>query len=342
MKQSLTNIHLSWKALALSCVISASLASCDSWINDDEGDCRVQYRIGFRYTKNVLNTDAFGPQVTDVHLSVYDKSGRMVFHKQQKRTPTTENDFYIDLDLQPGTYDMIAWCGGESPVEDAVSFSLQGQDQGDTMKVSAASLPLESYDGVTVSDRDINRLYYGIKQNVEVPDTFGTVTLDPIYLTKDTNHITVALQSADSGDIDPDNIEFSLEGANAELGWDNIPIQGTMFSYRPWSTKKISATRAETGDGVIAEISTGRIMADIEQSLTVKRKDTGEIIFRIPMVKYLLLVRSNYEQMTSDQDYLDRFDDFSMVFFMQEGYKWISSHILINNWRIVPPQSEEL
>lgn len=342
MKQSFKHMNFPWKALVLSGLISVSLASCDSWINDDEGDCDVSYRIGFRYTKNVLNADAFGSQVTDVHLSVYDKAGNMVLHKQQSRGLTTENDFFMDLDLKPGTYDMIAWCEGKSVIEDAVSFSLQGQSYGDPMSASGAVLPLESSDGISISDKDINRLYYGIRRNVEVPDTFGTVALDPIYLTKDTNHITVTLQNADGGEIDPENIEFSLEGQNSRLDWENALAGDTRFAYHPWSVKSIKASRAEAGDGVMAELTTGSILADVEQRLTVKRKDTGETIFRIPMVEYLLLVRSNYEQMTSDQDYLDRFDDFSMVFFMQEGYRWMSTHILINNWRVVPPQNEEL
>ena len=31
-----------------------------------------------------------------------------------------------------------------------------------------------------------------------------------------------------------------------------------------------------------------------------------------------------------------------MVFFMANGYTWIKSRILINGWRVVPPQTEEV
>ena len=83
-------------------------------------------------------------------------------------------------------------------------------------------------------------------------------------------------------------------------------------------------------------------MAGREQYLTVTDTESGDRILRVPLVEYLLLVRSMYEQATSDQDYLDRYDDFSLVFFVGDDLTWIKQRVLINGWRIVPPQNMEL
>lgn len=328
--------------------MAVSVSSCDSMIYDGPGDCSVHYMVSLRYTRNILNADAFGPQVTEISLALYDKDGNMALHKTEHREPTTENNFHMEVDVPPGTYDILAWCEGESPTAGAVSFMLSGQEPGSSLWRSGASLPLMQGEDGLYSGSDINRLYHGISRGVTFPASYGTVDIPPVSLTKDTNHITISLQNVDGSLIDPANLEFRLEAANSSLNWKNEIEGDTRFTYTPWAVATTTATtdsgtKADSGfpNGVRAEITTGRIMADREQALSVKRKDTGETIFRIPLVEYLLLVRGEYEQATSDQDYLDRFDDFSMVFFMQDGYTWVKSRILINGWRVVPPQNQE-
>lgn len=340
------------KGIFLSSIASLSmvLASCDSMIYDDQGDCSVHYRVSFRYTKNILNTDAFGSQVTQINVAIYDKNGKMVLHKTEERSLTPDNNYYMDVDILPGTYDILAWCEGKSAIPDATSFLLSGQSLQSTMTESGAQLTLSAGNGGQYSDKDINRLYYGFSRNVEFIDSYGVVNVEPVYLTKDTNHIIITLQNVDDSEIDPDNISFELSGQNSQLDWQNNLVGDEKFTYYPWSKKSISSTVEELSvrsdndipNGVIAELTTGRIMADVDQTLTIKRVDTGETIFSIPLVEYLLLVRSNYEQATSNQDYLDRYDDFTMVFFMQDGYNWVKSRILINGWRVVPPQNGSL
>lgn len=327
------------------------MTSCDSMIYDEQGDCSVHYKVSFRYTKNILNADAFGSQVTEVNLALYDQDGRMVLHKTEEREVSEENTYSMEVDVLPGRYDMIAWCEGQSNIPDAVSFTFSGQEQSASLTESAASLPLKSGDNELYSNSDINRLYYGFKQNVEFIDSYGTVNIDPIYLTKDTNHFTIILQDIDGNEIDPDNISFELRAENNHLDWQNKVTDGMSFIYQPWSITSFSFDSEEESDtravsnvanGVKTEMTTGRLIAGREQRLTVMRKDTGEKIFSIPLIEYLMLVRSEYEQVTSNQDYLDRFDDFSLVFFMQEGYTWVKTRVLINGFRRVPPQHEDL
>ena len=42
----------------------------------------------------------------------------------------------------------------------------------------------------------------------------------------------------------------------------------------------------------------------------------------------------------TDQEFLDREDDYVMTFFLDEDNQWINSYILIHSWRVVPSNIE--
>lgn len=331
--------------------LTACFSSCDSMFHDGEGDCAVHYRLSFRYTKNILNSDAFSSQVSAVNVAIYDKQGNMVYSKSDTRALSPENDYYLDVDVRPGTYDIIAWCEGESIVDDAISFELQGQSVGDRITASGAKLPMSGTSAQPVIDSDIKGLYYGSLTDVEFPNTYGTVDITPVQLVKDTNHITLQLQNMDGKPLDNTTFTFELEGANSSLDWQNKLTGNQAFNYNPWSveptyTLETSPTnaesRADVPSGIQADFTTGRIMAGVPQQLTVRNALTGELVLTFPLVKYLLLVRGKYDKATSDQDYLDRYDNYTLVFFLEKGFVWDKSHIYINGWRVVPPQDEHL
>lgn len=58
-------------------------------------------------------------------------------------------------------------------------------------------------------------------------------------------------------------------------------------------------------------------------------------MFNIPLVDYALLVKGNYNKDMTDQDYLDRQDEYSFVFFVDDSMNWLSASIFVNSWRVV-------
>lgn len=331
----------------------SALCSCDSAIYDDQGDCSVHYRIGLRYTKNILNADAFGSQVSDVSLFVYNTDGSLLLRKDVSRELTVENNFYIDLDIKPGKYNILAWCTGESIIPDATAFRIENPDG--PLTENSALLPLETGPQGPVSNRDIKRFYHGISTGVIFPDTYGIVNIDPVQLIRDTNHLSVLLQNLDGKNLDPAMFSFEIEAAHNRLDFRNTPFGNTPFVYTPWSIESSDASfdnednpskaggsigGGNTANGVLAELTLGRLMADREQRLIVRRTDNRQPIINIPLIKYLQLVKGKYEQATSPQDYLDRYDDFTLMFFIEEGFTWAKAKIYINGWRVVPPQDD--
>ncbi|WP_304643808.1 FimB/Mfa2 family fimbrial subunit, partial [uncultured Muribaculum sp.] len=89
--------------------------------------------------------------------------------------------------------------------------------------------------------------------------------------------------------------------------------------------------------------SPGRLIDTRTQRLVVRRNSDGEDIININLIQYLLMVKGEYNRQMSNQEYLDRNDNYSLMFFVDDNRNWyIAGGVYINGWRIVPPQDTEL
>lgn len=318
------------------------MSSC---IYEDLPECEANYILNIKYKKNVMDIDAFGSRISKICVCAYDKSGRLVKRLDYTRELSEENNYSIKLDLAPGTYDLIAWCEGLPISPDAVSFDFFGMNIGDIIDDNGVAIPLETSNLGLVSNRDITPLYYGVLENVDIKINEEPEFLPPLYLTKDTNHLTIMLSNIDGEPIDLNILQFEISAKTNRLDRFNNPQGDFPFTFTPWQLKGLNNTKYqstlradESANGAIADFTLGRLMIGQEQTLTVKRKDTGAEILSLPLIETLMKIRNNYVTATSDQDYLDRVDDYSLVFFIGEGYTWIKTRIIINGWRVVPPQ----
>ena len=95
---------------------------------------------------------------------------------------------------------------------------------------------------------------------------------------------------------------------------------------------------AENGTGfLVAELSTSRLMADHNPLLTVTDKETGNVVFSLPLVKYFLMMKSDRYSRMDNQEYLDREDEYAVMVFLEnkDDEGWLAAEIVINGWRIV-------
>ena len=60
----------------------------------------------------------------------------------------------------------------------------------------------------------------------------------------------------------------------------------------------------------------------------------------IPVIDYCLLVKGHYDRAMTDQEYLDRQDEYSMVFFLDANNRWLAQQIYINSWRVILNNTE--
>lgn len=330
--------------------LMATLASCDSVFYDDEGDCSITYRVKLTYTKNMKDADAFASEVTDVALYAIATNGSIAWSTKKTAAELSANDNFIEVDVTPGHYDLVAWCGGKSREEDAASWTLAGGDSSSNRSDLACSLVTTTGNGgEAISEKDIHRLYHGTLENVEMPDHYGVYdyTLD---LTKDTNFVRVILQHADGETVNKDWFTFKITDTNSQLDHTNIPSSNDTVTYRPWSVTSAatelpdpenSTTKSRTitsVSSVIAEMTTSRLVTTNRPTLEVNCTEPGNehTVARLDLISYFLMIKGSANRHLSDQDFLDRQDDYTMMLILDDNNRWnIGLGLYINSWRIV-------
>lgn len=324
-----------------------TMCSCHA-VFDYEGSISPQYRVKFLDDVNLKFADAFDSEVQSLALCVYDENGYLVgtYTADAGQLSQATGDHSIDIsDLAPGAYHLVAWGG----VSDESSFKLPelsrdaSQLRDLTCRLERQSRTGEEYDLV---DTDINDLFHG-STDIVIPArenaSDGIHTFD-IHLTKNTNKVSIVLQQLNGEQMDADDFDFTIVADNGHINYDNSVMHDEKhFIYRAYSKTEVSAGIDNEGssttgvNAVVARHTINKLEAastDSSPKLEITRTDTGEKIVSIPLVDYVLMVRNNYPQIKTDQDYLDRQDEYNLVFFINDG-RWLDSVIYINSWRII-------
>lgn len=335
-----------------------TLPSCDSVIYDDEGDCNVTYRVKFRYDRNMKWADAFANEVKSVHLYAFDKSGVLVWQNTEKGEALAADGYAMTLDLPSGDYRLLAWCGLENEGGRDESFSVPAATIGKTrIEELQCSLRRGHDAGGAYCDEKLYPLFHGML-DVTLPDLTneGGEYTCTIPLTKDTNHVRIILQHLSGKDVNPEDFTFKIEEENGLMNYDNSLLPDEMITYRAYDTKSgtaglgiddypdINGSKAITPQSgtvtsvsvAIADLSVARLMEGRKTWLTVEKpgvEDWPRV--RIPLTDYALLVKDGYDREMTDQEYLDRQDEYTLTFFLDEDHYWVSSTVIINSWKVV-------
>ena len=333
--QLFRRILLAWSVVAT--MLGAT--SCESGlIFEGEGDCGVYYRIRFKYDYNIKFADAFAHEVNSIALYVFDENDILVqeFATTDKAALASGN-FEIPLELLPGRYTLLAWGGlMEEESFDLLPTAVKGMTTLQEMQVKMHRQH-DAQGNATVGE-DLLPLFHGTMP-LEVVNEPGTHT-KTLSLVKNTNNVRILLHEMSGHDVDADKFIFEIKDQNGLYDWDNTLLPDEQITYSPWHQSTGSAdmeaqTKAMTSVNVaLAELTIGRMQAGQSPVLNIKNRTTGEDVFRIPLADYALLVKGNYRKEMGDQEYLDRQDEYTMTFFLDEG-EWVSSVILINSWRVV-------
>ena len=333
--QLFRRILLAWSVVAT----MLGMASCESGlIFEGEGDCGVYYRIRFKYDYNIKFADAFAHEVNSIALYVFNEDDILVQEiATTDKAALASGTFEIPLELLPGQYTLLAWGGlMEEESFDLLPTAVVGLTTLQEMQVKMHRQHNDA--GEASVSEDLLPLYHGT-MTLNVIDYPGTYT-ETMSLMKNTNTIRILLHEMSGHDVDADKFIFEINDSNGLYDWDNTLLSDELITYSAWHQSTGSAdmedyTRAVTSVNVaLAELTIGRMRAGHSPVLHIKNRATGEDVFRIPLADYALLVKGNYRKEMGDQEYLDRQDEYTMTFFLDEG-EWVSSVIYINSWRVV-------
>ena len=335
-------------AMTLFTAISVSFfPSCEN-IFEDEGDCDPYYFLEFVFERNMLyndkyqiGADAFAAQVGSVEVFVFEPgTGNFVAHFSDEGDLLRQDGYRLPVDLAPGDYDIIAWCGLSGNNGDfSIPASVSNYSD---LKCRMARSVDES--GTVYSDKNLNAVFHG-RISHYFPDSPGEHTA-VIYLTKDTNYIQLALHHRHGGYIDPERFTVSIDDANGYLAHDNSLLEDDQIQYRPWSRRggvvdgySTKADDENNGGAAffVAELATSRLLSDHQAQIKVTDQLTGNVVFSIPLIKYILMMKSDRYSSMDDQEYLDREDEYNIMVFLEnlDDKGWLNAQIVINGWHIV-------
>ena len=331
-------------------LLTIGMTSCGNMIFDDEGDCSPNYYLQFVFDRNMLyndnfqiGADAFAAQVGSVDVYIFDaENGDFVARFSEAGAPLRERGYRLPVDLSPGDYDIIAWCGLDS--NEGHFVLSENVSHISDLKCRMARETDETH--AAYSNKCLNALFHG-KISHTFPDEEGD-HYATVYLTKDTNYIQLALHHK-SGELDPDRFIVTMEDTNGYLDYDNSLIEDVAIQYRPWIQRGgvvdmndyLSTRAAEDGTGFfVAELATSRLMADHNPTLKVTDTETGNVVFSLPLVKYILMMKSDRHSRMESQEYLDREDEYAVMVFLENSDNsdnggWYATEIVINGWHIV-------
>lgn len=351
----------------------ASLTSCDNAIYDDEGDCDVIYRLRFRYDMNMKFADAFSHEVKSVRLYAFDTDDKLVWQTEESGERLAQEGYDIILPLQPGDYKLMAWCGldnGESftvpqidlgDTRDPLQCRLNRTQHPEDGAVSTEDLHPLFHGTLEVNLReDINGGEYVYTMPLTKDTNVFRIVLQHLS-GKDieADDFTFKIEDNngwlhhDNSLLDDENITYhawSVYSGSAGVDAPEARLSEGLSVVRcPLSDENSENGKRETNNGTraitdvkvaVAELTVSRLVqrdwtVNPKPMLTIRKADDGELVARIPIIDYALLVKGNYNRDMSDQEYLDRQDEYNMTFFLDENNHWLSTTIIINSWRVV-------
>lgn len=304
-------------------------SACD-WIEDgDLPPC--EFRLHYVYDYNMKYADAFQHEVDEVTLFVCDQDGKYISQRTIEGTELKENN--ILLDLEPGTYQLLSWAGLDGNSYEIPQLTA-GQSTVEDIKVRT----LRESDGT--QPNELHPLWHSLDTITVSGTAHGEHT---IGLHKDTNKLRFVLQDVTGKSLNVEDFTFSIVADNGYMDYDNSLLPDPAITYLPYYTENAeiaadSAASVNSQTVAVAEMNTMRLMDGENYRLIVRHKNLQEDVLNVNINNYLLLCKMEGHDISA-QEYLDRQDEYSVVFFLtpvpaepEIGYKCFV--IQVQNWVI--------
>lgn len=304
-------------------VLVGTFSAC-SVMKDDRTDCPEECHIHFKYDYNMKFANAFANEVKQVALYVFDDKGRFVKLQTDEGAALKSDDYYMKLNVDPGKYHLVAWAGldGESFTAKTLTAGVSTLTD---LKVALNKVSQES-------NKDLHPLWHGEVKEITVT---GVYQEEVVSLVKDTHRIRVVLQQINGVPVDNKAFRFEITDDNSLMNYDNSLVPSGELTYRPYATGQNTVGDIQPITTAYAEMHTGRLMADSKSRLRIIDVLDNSVVIDIPLTAYLMLteMEGHKKDMTA-QEYLDRQDEYSLVFFLDDNLAWLKIQVIINGWTV--------
>ncbi len=237
------------------------------------------------------------------------------------------------MDVGAGKYGLLVWCG----TKDKGAFSIP--ESAVCRELTCTLNRKYDDEGKAYVDTDIDRLFHGYVEGQEFPNTAGTHYYS-VPLIKDTNMFRIVLQHISGDAVDKDKFSFEITDNNGKMDWNNSVMDDEQITYRAW--RVVHGEAGIITDGTVsmngalaAELTTTRLIKGHDTRLNIINNETGAYVLSIPLIDYALMVKGYYNESMDDQEYLDRQDEYNIVFFLDNSDRWLQSYVYVNSWKVV-------
>ena len=325
----------SWRAaLTVACMATLMLTSC---IHDDFGGCNPLQGIylNFKYDYNVKQADAFGSEVRNLHVYVFDADGKFVT-VQDTAASMFGSEYSMNIaGLDTGMYKIITMAYDRQVVPATDNFVLPTLVPGESTE-SDLHARLQYTGGE--SSTQFAALYSG-EQTIYLDGKFAFAT---VPLKKLTNSYRVILMPYTSGDESfvTNNFDIRIDGYATWLNWDGSLRQAGDITYRPYNEGMDIYEGAPDDPSPIDkaltfDLCSSRLFAQNAQHdsrLVITDRRSGQVVFNHSL-PWLLSLYGGSERLKdwSTQEYLDRQDHYTLMFFFDANYNFYA-RIKVNDW----------
>ena len=284
------------------------VAACDYIHDDTIAPC--EYTLRFVYDYNMKFADAFQNEVTKAALFICDQNGNFLQRRDIEGTELKANN--VVMDLEPGTYQLLTWAGldddsyewpeltpGTSTIEEIRVRARRGAD---------ATQPNE-----------LEPLWHALDTLVITGDHHEE---KEISLAKNTNKLRVVLQDTEGYSMRADDFTFEIVADNGYMDYDNTLLDDPAITYTPYYKENLPVAEGDSINGrpansyvVAAELNTMRLMAGENYRLIVRHDGWEDDVLNVNLNNYLLYTQMEGHNISA-QEYLDRQDEYSIVFFL--------------------------
>lgn len=306
-------------------VAGTLLVSC-SWVGDDTDDCPYGFWLRLHYTYNILDVEAVEQYVDNACVYVYDADGHYVKRIDVDHNELKANGYKVRVEgLPEGDYQFVVWSGLGSD-----SYVVSG----DTQPMDAFRLSLATENGH--SDSALTPLFHGYQPTVHYDNRYAVYD---VGLMKDTNQLVCLVVSlSEQADMNADDYTMKVVAANGMMDALNGLPSAVLTTYEPFEQGPVTIDDPDYGElkGLRFSMMTLRLMSGQESRIVFGKRDTGETLFSISLPEYVGMIGSLYTNLgrpLSVQEYLDRQDLYTIVFYLSEGMDQLLQ-LKVNSWRL--------
>lgn len=314
---NISNFFKRKKIGATMMALSLMLGGCDV-LYDDLDSCDTYLK--FKYDYNMLYADAFNNQVDKVEVFFFGKDGKYICSMSEEGEVLKSSGYRMKLPADLWGTTAVTWAGHHD------SYNLVPLVAGEST-TSDLLLKMKRNENSMRNER-LEPLWNGTP--ISISSKVGEV--QEVGLVRNTNNIRIVLKNVEDADtpVPASDIQFKVTADNGFYNHDNSLHKDDVITYLPHYIS------GDTRDGVTAEISIMRLMADKNVRLSIYNKADNTYLFggaeSINLINYFLMTKMEEYNMSS-QEYLDRQYDWNLTFFYTSG-SFVAVQIVINGWTV--------